>query len=119
MTRSSALQFVVHARTAPFSRHCAFHSCCKERGSSDIFKREFPGANPICLSLLSVPSTTMTVIRPSIILRGEGVIYPFLHNDFITKAKISFRRMRELSNKKKVFIAFTNCTVLVERADAK
>lgn len=65
-----------------------------------MFKRKFPGANPICLSLLFLPFTTMTVITLSIILRGEDVLYPFPSKDFITKAKISFRRVRELNDKK-------------------
>lgn len=67
-----------------------------------MLKKEFPGANPICLSLLFLPFTTMTVIMLSIILRGEGVIYLFPgNNDFITNTKISFQRVREENNKKK------------------
>jgi len=64
-------------------------------------RENFPGANPICLSLLFLPFTAVTVITLSVILRGEGVIYPFPSNDFIPKAKISFCRVRELNNKKK------------------
>lgn len=86
-----------------------------------MLKKEFPGANPICLSLLFLPFTTMTVIMLSIILRGEGVIYLFPgNNDFITNTKISFQRVREDNNKKNThYIAFKNYTGFVGTASVE
>lgn len=114
MRRSSALGFIqcVHVQLH-FLTQC-FSLCCEERSSSHMFKREFPGVNPICLSLLFLPFTAMTVIMLSIIWRGEGVIYPSPSDDFIKKLKShSTEWGKRTIGRKGVFIAFTNCTVLV------
>lgn len=88
-----------------------FHPCCAEKSSSNVLRKEFPGANPICLPLLFLLFTAITVTVLSILLRGEGVTYSFSSHDFITNVKISFCRVREITNEK-VFIAFPNDTAL-------
>lgn len=101
--------YAMHAQ--PWLLCYDFHPCCAERSSSNVLRKEFPGANPICLPLLFLLFTALTVTVLSILLRGEGVIYSFSSHDFITNVKISFCRVREITNEK-VFIAFPNYTAL-------
>lgn len=98
--------------------HYAFDPFCAERSSSNVSRRDLPGANPICLLLLFLLSTTVTVTMFSILWRGEGVINSFSSNDLITNVNISFCRVGT-DQQNNVFIAFLNSTVFVGTADAK
>ena len=118
MKRSSALWFMQCMHVQLHFLHCAFHPCYEERRSSNMFERISRCKSHLSVTPVSAIHNNDSYYAINYFKRRRCYI-SFSSNDFITKAKISFHRVKKLNNKKKVFIAFTNCTVLVGTANAK